>query len=177
MEESRQHSFLQLILSLVTYNTYPTLVRRYHVHTYLVHPTLKPRHFLLRCRLLLPYRFFSTLKPRLVEHTADVYCCTDFYCGTDGTVYWGGIHQLETRFARIIRYEYSLYVPQSRASRSRCSIPGISGRVDMLTSPVAAARAAVTTGAWVESKHDMYLIHTCKCGSSSLIYFYPSAGG
>ena len=33
------------------------------------------------------------------------------------------------------------------------------GRVDMLTSPVAAARAAVATGAWVKSKHDMkYLI-------------------
>ena len=33
-----------------------------------------------------------------------------------------------------------------------------SGRVDILTSPVAAARAAVATGAWVKSKHDMYLI-------------------
>ena len=33
-----------------------------------------------------------------------------------------------------------------------------SGRVDMLTSPVAAARAAVATGAWGKSKHDMYLI-------------------
>ena len=32
--------------------------------------------------------------------------------------------------------------------------PSGSGRVDMLTSPVAAARAAVATGAWVESKHD-----------------------
>ena len=111
----------------VVHNTYPTLVRRYHVHTYLVHPTLNPTHFLLRCRLLLPYRFFSTLKPRLVEHTADVYCRTDFYCGTDGTFFGGGMYQLETRFARIIRYEYSLYVLQSRASRSRCSIPGISG--------------------------------------------------
>ena len=29
--------------------------------------------------------------------------------------------------------------------------------VDMLTSPVAAARAAVATGAWVKSKHDVYL--------------------
>ena len=106
--------------------------------------------------------FFSTLKPRLVEHTADVYCRTDFNCGTDGTDLGGGMYQLETRFARIIRYEYSLYVLQSRASRSRCSIPGISGRVDMLTSPVPAARAAVATGAWVESKHDMYLIHTWK---------------
>ena len=52
-----------------------------------------------------------------------------------------------------------MYVLQS-AARSRCSIPGISGRVDMLTSPVPAARAAVATGAWVESKHDMYQIHT-----------------
>ena len=33
-----------------------------------------------------------------------------------------------------------------------------SGRVDMLTSPVAAARAAVATGAWVKSKHDTCLI-------------------
>ena len=32
------------------------------------------------------------------------------------------------------------------------------GRVDMLTNPVAAARAVVATGAWVKSKHDMYLI-------------------
>ena len=78
-------------------------------------------------------------------------------------------YQLETRFARIIRYGYSLYVLRSRASRSRCSIPGISGRVDMLTSPVPAARGAVPTGAWVESKHDMYLMHTWKCGSSSFI--------
>ena len=68
----------------------------------------------------------------------------------------------------VIRSEFSLYVLQSRASRSRCSIPGISGRVDMLTSPVPAARAAVATGAWVESKHDMYLIHTWKCGSLAL---------
>ena len=36
--------------------------------------------------------------------------------------------------------------------------PSESGRVDMLTSPVAAARAAVATGTWVKSKHDMYLI-------------------
>ena len=46
----------------------------------------------------------------------------------------------------------------------------------MLTSPVAAARAAVATGAWVESKH-MYLIHTaCEVWELKL-YFYPSAGG
>ena len=36
--------------------------------------------------------------------------------------------------------------------------PSGSGRVDMLTSPVAAARAAVATGALVKSKHDMHLI-------------------
>ena len=36
--------------------------------------------------------------------------------------------------------------------------PSGSGRVDMLTSPVAAARAVVAAGAWVKSKHDMYLI-------------------
>ena len=41
---------------------------------------------------------------------------------------------------------------------STVSDPSGSGRVDMLTSPVAAARAAVVTGAWVKSKHDMYLI-------------------
>ena len=40
-------------------------------------------------------------------------------------------------------------------------------------SPVAAARAAVATGTWVESKHDMYLIHTWKCGSSSFIFTHP----
>ena len=36
--------------------------------------------------------------------------------------------------------------------------PSGSGRVDMLTSPVAAARAVVATGAWVKSKHDKCLI-------------------
>ena len=41
---------------------------------------------------------------------------------------------------------------------STVSDPSGSGRVDMLTGPVAAARAVVATGAWVESKHDMYLI-------------------
>ena len=139
----------------MVHNTYPTLVRTYHVHTYLVHPTLKARHFYCGADFHCRTDLFSTLKSILVEHTADVYCRTDFYCGTDGTVFWGGKYKLETRFARIIRYEYSLYILQSRASRSRCSIPGISGRVDMLTSPVPAARATVATGAWVESKHDM----------------------
>ena len=33
-----------------------------------------------------------------------------------------------------------------------------SGRVDMLTRPVAASRAAVATGAWFKSKHDTSLL-------------------
>ena len=41
---------------------------------------------------------------------------------------------------------------------STVSDPSGSGRVDMLTGPVAAARAVVATGAWVKSNHDMYLI-------------------
>ena len=48
-----------------------------------------------------------------------------------------------------------------RLHRMCCSAvpdPSGSGRVDVLTSPVAAARAAVATGAWVKSKHDTYLI-------------------
>ena len=45
-----------------------------------------------------------------------------------------------------------------RVAISTVSDPSGSGRVDMLTSPVAAARAAVATGAWVISKHDMYLM-------------------
>ena len=50
-----------------------------------------------------------------------------------------------------------------------------SGRVDMLTSPVAAARAAVATGAWVKSKHDVYfeVSDTWKCGSLSFIFTHP----
>ena len=45
-----------------------------------------------------------------------------------------------------------------RVAISTVSDPSGSGRVDMLTGPVAAARAAVATGAWVKSKHDVYLI-------------------
>ena len=45
-----------------------------------------------------------------------------------------------------------------RVAVSTVPDPSGSGRVDMLTSPVAAARAAVVTGAWVQSKQDMYLI-------------------
>ena len=47
----------------------------------------------------------------------------------------------------------------------------------MLTSPVPAARAAVATGAWVESKRDMYLINTYVEVWELKLYFYPSAGG
>ena len=46
--------------------------------------------------------------------------------------------------------------------------PSGSGRVDMLTSPVAAARAAVATGAWAKSKHDMYLMR-----GSVFIFTHP----
>ena len=45
-----------------------------------------------------------------------------------------------------------------RVAISIVSDPSGSGRVDVLTSPVAAERAAVATEAWVKSKHDMYLI-------------------
>ena len=45
-----------------------------------------------------------------------------------------------------------------RVAISTVSDPSGSGQVDMLTSPVAAARAVVATGAWVKSKHDMSLI-------------------
>ena len=44
----------------------------------------------------------------------------------------------------------------------------------MLTSPVAAARAAVATGAWVKSKHDMYLIRGSEGGYA---LFLPIRGG
>ena len=45
-----------------------------------------------------------------------------------------------------------------RVSISTVPDPSGSGQVDMLTSPVGAARAAVATGAWVKSKRGMYLI-------------------
>ena len=47
---------------------------------------------------------------------------------------------------------FSIYL---RAAISTVPDPSESGRVDMLTSPVAAARAVTATGAWVKSKHDM----------------------
>ena len=45
-----------------------------------------------------------------------------------------------------------------RYPETRTSPGGYLHRVYMLTEPVAAARAAVATGAWVKSKHDIYLI-------------------
>ena len=118
-------------------------------------PTLKPRHFLLPCRLLLPYTFFfhtktkinriradfccrlnffsSTLKPRLVEHTADV------YCRTDGTDFFWGMYQLETRFARIIvgllgneRLTVEKTSICNTAVRDRCQESLISGQAGIL---------------------------------------------
>ena len=53
--------------------------------------------------------------------------------------------------------------------------PSGSGRVDMLTSPVAAARAAVATGAWVKSTH--MLRYTWKCGNLSFIFTHPPEDG
>ena len=47
---------------------------------------------------------------------------------------------------------------QLRVAISTVSDPSRSGRVDMLTGPMAAARAIFATGTWVKSKHDMYMI-------------------
>ena len=52
---------------------------------------------------------------------------------------------------------------------STVSDPSGSGRVDMLTGPVAAARAVVATGAWVKSKH-MNLI---RGGVGAQVLFLP----
>ena len=54
--------------------------------------------------------------------------------------------------------------------------PSASGRVDMLTIPVAAARVAVATGARVKSKH-IYLIPGYVEVSEPKLYFCPPAGG
>ena len=54
-------------------------VDRYPLHN--TNPTLKPRYFLLPCRLLLPYSFFLPCR------------CADVF---------SGVYQLETRFARNI---------------------------------------------------------------------------
>ena len=43
---------------------------------------------------------------------------------------------------------------------------------DMLTGPVAAARAVAATGAWVKSKHDMYLIRG-SVGAQAFIFTHP----
>ena len=60
-----------------------------------------------------------------------------------------------------------------RVAVSTVPDPTGSGRVDMLKSPVAAAQAAVATGAWVKSKH-MYLVSdTWKCGTFSFIFTHP----
>ena len=53
------------------------------------------------------------------------------------------------------------HYPETRTSPGgylTVSDPSGSGRVDMLTGQVAAARADVATVAWVKSNHDMYLI-------------------
>ena len=106
----------------------PVYARWYQVHTYPVHntnPILQPRQFLLPCRLLVPYRFLcSTLKPRLVEYVqtfiaAQIFLfytktkisrthapSADVYCRTDGTDFFSGVYELETRFARIILYVF-----------------------------------------------------------------------
>ena len=75
-----------------------------------------------------------------------------------------------------------------RVAISTVSDPSGSGRVDMLTGPVAAARAAVATGAWVTSKHDSrccccngsvgyietrHVSDTWRCGSLSCIFTHP----
>ena len=60
---------------------------------------------------------------------------------------------------------------------STVSDPSESGRVDMLTGPVAAARAAVATGAWVKSKQrhvsDTWYVEVWELN----LYFSPTAGG
>ena len=57
----------------------------------------------------------------------------------------GGIQFLGLFLTHVDIISGDTWGPQGVASGSR---------VDMLTSPVAAARAAVATGAWVKSKHD-----------------------
>ena len=64
---------------------------------------------------------------------------------------------------RLIIIDYFVLQRSRRRGHPRVAIstvpdPSGSGRVYMLTSSVAAARAAVATREWVESKHDMYLI-------------------
>ena len=63
---------------------------------------------------------------------------------------------------------------KSRVAISTVSDPSGSGRVDMLTGPVAAARA-VAAAAWVKSKHDetRHVSDTWKCGSLSFIFTHP----
>ena len=54
--------------------------------------------------------------------------------------------------------QHGTHYNDSSSTTATAVDPSGSGRVDMLTRPVAAARAAVATGAWVKSKHDMNLI-------------------
>ena len=54
---------------------------------------------------------------------------------------------------------------------STVSDPSGSGRVDVLTDPVAATRAVVATGAWV--KIETHVSDTWKCGSLSFIFTHP----
>ena len=89
----------------------------------------------------------------------------------------GDVRDYNIRTAAAVLYDTSTLVlvvrtpvPSLSFQVQHTMVPGIAGRVDMLTSPVAAARAAVATGAWVEH---MYLIHMWKCGSSSFIFTHP----
>ena len=70
-----------------------------------------------------------------------------------GKAPWPGFLWVSSRKSHTTRRRGHL-----RVAISTVPDPSGSGRVDMLTSPVAAARAVVATGAWVKSKHDMYLI-------------------
>ena len=74
-----------------------------------------------------------------------------------GKAPWPGF-LLTGELAQVPHYPETRTSDNLRVAISTVSDPSGSGLVDMLTSPVAAARAAVATGAWVKSKHDMYLI-------------------
>ena len=98
----------------------------------------------------------------------DSFSCPDSFCVRRPTrVGWivagpslaGRLHGLGFLF--VGELDQVPHYPETRTSPVGISTvpdPSASGRVDMLTSPVAAARAAVATEAWVISKHDMYLI-------------------
>ena len=108
--------------------------------------------------LYIPARYRNKLPTHVLLY--DAYCCTStsvYILGERGA--WSSRKSHTTRRRGHLR-----------VAISTVSDPSGSGRVDMLTSPVAAARAVVATGAWVTSKH-MCLIWELK------FYFYPSAGG